>query len=383
MVNKSTIRSVKEQILKTGVTESEFDKVFQVYLKKFGNLVTEETLITMVAKEFNFKPLVQGGISYNLDIIDDDDRSFENTAYIECYFLSSSKGYTKMNPRECRHVFVIDSRKIVHVQVSATHLLEVVDKLKYGDQIRLSGFSKFGRNLGLAFDTSNLTKEEVIDESPLDVLVEEYSSNIDGVNSYQTQQGKACSFLGIVASSFVSNSYLGCMVCMRKIVQNRDQSRIGTSMVCPKCHNQTTVKEFSFTKLIIGDSSNQIQATLDSGVSNIDSLIQKWVVAIGFWNVSKYGPEFKVVYVSEKQKKVNEMLSPQVKVVEDEDESLDSIVETDIIAYVKNIGSMDMVTLSKKLKAFNCKQSTEDVIDHLVHKDLVVLEDDLLVIKNA
>ena len=84
---------------------------------------------------------------YNLDIIEDDDKkTYETESYIECYFLSGSQGYTKTNPRPCRHIFVLDSKRIVHVQISSPHLLEKCDKLIFGDSIRLVGFNKFGNN---------------------------------------------------------------------------------------------------------------------------------------------------------------------------------------------------------------------------------------------
>ena len=76
------------------------------------------------------------------------------------------------------------------------------------------------------------------------------------------------------------------------------------------------------------------------------------------------------------------MISPDIEVVENKiNNGLDEIVEVDIVAYLKNIGSMDLLNLEKKLKAFNCKLQTKDVIKILVEKNLIVFENELLVIK--
>ena len=384
-MNKLTIKNIKDQILASGVLEDRFNEVFQDLSKRFGNLVTEETLVTMLAKEFQISAVAEGGISYDLSVIDEENnRPFENNAFIECYFINSNKGYTKTNPRECRHIFVMDDRKVAHVLVSSAHLLEVVDKLEFSDKIRITGFSKFGRNLGLSFQSSDISKEENMSLAPIDVLFKEYSESVEGVQTNKSYQGKACYFEGLVASSFVSNSYLGCLICNKKIVQNTDKSKIGLSMNCPKCHKPTTVTKFSFNKLVIGDSSGQMQVSVDSNIKDLDRFLHQWVMAIGFWKThEKYGPEFQVVYVAEKQKQVNEMVSPEIEVVEDDVTYLDNTLETDILAYVKNIGQMDMDTFSKKLKAFNCKKSAHDVIDYLIKKELVLLENDMLVINHA
>ena len=43
--------------------------------------------------------------------------------------------------------------------------------------------------------------------------------------------------------------------------------------------------------------------------------------------------------------------------------------------------TLNLLNLEKKLKAFNCKLQTKDVIKILVEKNLIVFENELLVIK--